>query len=132
MKKVKYIILLIALLGSGISSKSAPAFDIPAKIFKAFEIGNVETLSTYFNESIELILLDEEGIYSKAQATQILKDFFNNNRPKSFSVLHQGGSEKVKYAIGTLETSKRKYRINFLVKMKDGNPLIHQLRIQEE
>ncbi len=132
MKKVKHMILLIALLGTVMNSKAAPAFDIPAKIFKAFEVGNVETLSSYFNESIELILLDEEGIYSKAQATQILKDFFNKNRPKKFSILHQGGSDKVKYAIGTLETPKQKYRINFLVKMNDGKPLIHQLRIQEE
>ncbi|MFW5767861.1 MAG: DUF4783 domain-containing protein, partial [Bacteroidota bacterium] len=58
--------------------------------------------------------------------------FFNKNRPESFSVLHQGGSEKVKYAIGTLETKSGKYRINFLVKMRDKEPLIHQLRIQEE
>ncbi|MFO7878776.1 MAG: DUF4783 domain-containing protein [Bacteroidota bacterium] len=132
MKKVKNLIFILCILGTGITAKAAPAFDIPVKIFKAIELGNVENLSDYFNESVELILMDEEGIYSKAQATQILKDFFNKNRPESFSVLHQGGSEKVKYAIGTLETKSGKYRINFLVKMRDKEPLIHQLRIQEE
>ncbi|MFO7790248.1 MAG: DUF4783 domain-containing protein [Bacteroidota bacterium] len=132
MHKLKYIILVFAVLSAPLAVSPVPVPDIPVKVFKHIENGNVESLSEYFSESIELILLDKEGIYSKAQASQILKKFFHGNRPKSFNVLHKGGSENAKYAIGTLSTSKGKYRIHFLVKIKNNQALIHQLRIQEE
>ncbi len=131
MKRFQTLIVL-AVLGLTFQSFAPPAFDIPVKIFKSIEIGDVESLSAHFSESVELILLDQEDIYSRQQATQILKDFFNKHRPVKFEVLHQGGTDKAKYAIGTLETSRGVYRVHFLVKMDDGKPLIHKLRIQEE
>lgn len=132
MQAIHKLVIIAMITVLPLKSQAAPAFDIPEKIFKAIEFGNVENLCNYFNESIELILISEEGIYSKSQAKQILKDFYHKYKPKSFKVLHQGGSEESKYAIGTLQTSKGKLRVHFLVKMKEGNPLIHQLRIQEE
>lgn len=132
MRNIKKILIVGFISIISFSTYSAPAFDIPVKIFEAIELGDVEDLNKYFNESIELILLSNEGIYSKSQASQILKDFYHKHRPESFSVLHQGGSENAKYAIGNLKTNNGKFRVHFLVKMKDGKPLIHQLRIQEE
>ncbi|MDA3909916.1 MAG: DUF4783 domain-containing protein [Bacteroidales bacterium] len=131
MKRIKSLLVFL-MVGFVLQTSAAPVFDIPVKIFKAIEIGDVENLSVHFSESIELIILDQEDIYSRQQANLILKDFFNKNRPTKFTVLHQGGTEKAKYAIGKLVTSSGTYRVHFLVKMKDGKPLIHQLRIQEE
>ena len=131
MKSLKLIVLIV-LSGLVFQAKSAPVFDIPVKIFKAIEIGDVESLSAHFSESVELIILDQEDIYSRQQASQILKDFFNKHRPVKFTILHQGGTDKAKYAIGKLETDHGDYRVHFLVKMQDGKPLIHQLRIQNE
>jgi hypothetical protein len=131
MKRIKsiFFIVFIAMVSQ---VEASTFFDIPVKIFKALEIGNVENLSQYFNESIELILMDNEGIYSKQQASQILKDFFKKHRPTEFTVLHQGGTENSKYAIGKLVTNRGTFRVHFLVKVnKDGKPLIHQLRILE-
>lgn len=132
MEKIQKIFLVMLLSAFSFQGFTSPSFDIPVKIFKAIEVGNVENLNEYFNESIELILPSNEGIYSKSQATQILKDFYHKHRPESFNVLHQGGSENAKYAIGNLITDNGEFRVHFLVKMKNGKPLIHQLRIQEE
>ncbi len=132
MTRIKYIILIFTLMAVSLSVNSKTDGDIPVNIFKSIETGDVEALSNYFSESIELILADKEGIYSKRQATQILKQFFNNNRPEKFNVLHQGGSENAKYAIGTLNTTQGKYRIHFLVKIENNKAQIHQIRIQEE
>ncbi|MEA3447922.1 MAG: DUF4783 domain-containing protein [Bacteroidota bacterium] len=132
MNRIKYTLLFFSIIAGALFVNSKTVNDIPVKIFKSIEAGDVESLSKYFSESIELILVDKEGIYSKTQATQILKQFFNTNRPKKFNVLHQGGSENAKYAIGTLNTTQGKYRIHFLVKIKNNKALIHQLRIQEE
>jgi acetylglutamate synthase len=132
MNRIKYILLFFSIIAGSLFVNSKTVGDIPVNIFKSIEAGDVESLSNYFSESIELILVDKEGIYSKTQAKQILKQFFNTNRPKKFNVLHQGGSENAKYAIGTLITTRGKYRLHFLVKIKNNKALIHQLRIQEE
>ncbi len=132
MNQVKYIILIFSVMSGTLFLSSRAVADIPVQIFKSIEKGDVEELCNYFSESIELILVDKEGIYSKTQASQILKQFFHANRPEKFNVLHQGGSESAKYAIGTLTTTKGKYRVHFLVKLKNKQALIHQLRIQEE
>jgi hypothetical protein len=47
-------------------------------------------------------------------------------------VIHQGGKEDARYAIGSLETDKETFRVYFLLKNKDNKPLIHQLRIEKE
>ena len=124
--------LIIVLCGLVSQAQSKVSENIPDKIFEAIELGDVERLSKYFTESIELIILDDEGIYSIQQANQILKAFFSKNRPESFKVLHQGGSKNSKYAIGNLKTKDNNYRVHFLVKISDGKLYIHQLRIQEE
>lgn len=133
MKMKRFLnIISILLISFVLQSSKSTEVKIPDAIFIAIETGKVEQLSTYMNESVELIILDQEGIYSKKQANLILKDFYSKNTPKKFTLLHQGGSEKAKYAIGKLETQSTKYRIHFLVKITDGKSLIHQLRIQIE
>ncbi len=131
MKHIR-ITLMFALFALFLPTKASPAFDIPVKVFKAIEVGDVEALSSHFSQSVELIMFEQEGIYSKQQANQILKDFFNKNRPSKFTILHQGGSGASQYAIGKLETSNGNFRVHFHVKMDNDTPLIHQLRIQNE
>ncbi len=113
-------------------AEPVPVFDIPNKIFQAMKVGNIEELSKYFNSSIELVVLDKEDVYSKQQAVQILKAFFAKHKVSDFTLLHQGGKEEAKYAIGNLETENGNFRIYFLVKQKNNVSLIHQLRIEEE
>jgi hypothetical protein len=97
------------------------------------KVGNAAELAKHFNSSVELVILENEDVYSKQQAEQILKSFFEKNKVKSFTLLHQGGKEGAQYAIGNLETTSSKvYRVYFLVKESGGQPLIHQMRIEEE
>ncbi|MDR2009149.1 MAG: DUF4783 domain-containing protein [Bacteroidales bacterium] len=132
MKNIK-IILSAIIISIAISSYSVPVLDIPPKIFDAMKVGNATELAKYFNSSVELVILDKEDIYSKQQAEQILKNHFDKNKVKNFTLLHQGGKEGAKYAICNMETTSGKtYRVYFLIKESGGNPLIHQMRIEEE
>ncbi len=132
MKKIK-VLLAVIILGTVLGASAFPIFDIPPKIFDAMKVGNAIELSKHFNSSVELVILDKEDVYSKQQAEQILKSFFDKNKSKSFTLLHQGGKEGAQYAIGNLETVSGKiYRVYFLVKESGGKPLIHQMRIEEE
>ena len=60
----------------------------------------------------------------------ILKDFFINHPPASFDILHQGGKETSKYAIGSLKSGPNTFRITFLLKSVNSKVFIHQLRIE--
>jgi len=104
----------------------------PEAIVLAFRAGNAQELTKHFYNNIELIILENEDVYSKTQAEQILRKFFTDHRPSSFNIIHEGGKEASRYAIGNLSTSSGNFRVSFLIKNQDGTPLIHQLRIEEE
>lgn len=106
--------------------------EIPRDISIAFKVGHAEELARYFNNTIELVILDKEDVYSKVQAQQILDEFFTEHFPKSFEIIHQGGKEESKFAIGKLVTFNGTYRVYFLLKLKNDQPFIHQLRIETE
>ena len=58
-------------------------------ISKALSRGDVESLSTYFDESVEI----DDDFYDKNEAKAEVKKFFSKNPPKSFSLIHKGTSK---------------------------------------
>jgi hypothetical protein len=133
MKKIKplYIIFISGILLARIALCSSQE-DIPGGIVKAIRSGNATDLAGFFNINVELTLDKGEEIYSRDQAELILKDFFAKHVPNSFEILHKGGKEGSRYAIGNLSTISGNFRVTILVKLKDSQPYIHQLRIEEE
>lgn len=105
---------------------------IPDEILTSFKNGDSKTLSEYFNQNVELVVLENDNVYSKAQAQQIVSKFFSSNTPESFNVIHQGGKEGAKYVIGNLKTNNGSFRIYFLLKSNDEKNYIHQLRIEKQ
>ncbi len=129
--RLNIFVLFGCILLSGFTSSLLPE-DIPEGIISAISKGSATNLAKYFNVNVELTINNNEEIYSKEQAELILKDFFSKNTPTSFDVLHKGGKEGSRYAIGNLVTSNGTFRITILVKIKDSQPYIHQLRIEKE
>jgi len=105
---------------------------VPEEIITGFKNGSSEVLSKYFNQSIEMVVLENDDIYSKEQARQIIFSFFSENKPKNFTVLHQGGKDDSSYLIGKLITNNKTYRVYLFVKGISPNQYIHQLRIEED
>ncbi len=106
--------------------------EIPNEIILSLKKGNSKMLSEYFNDNVELVVLDNDNVYSKAQAKQIVKNFFDSFTPESFTIIHQGGKEGSKYVIGNLKTNNGNFRIYFLLKKENGKDYIHQLRIEKK
>lgn len=127
MKRIIIAIGLLVCLGSVVA-----AIEIPQGIISAFTKGNASGLSSYFSSTLELTIQDKEEIYSKTQAEIILRKFFSDNPPSGFKIIHQGGKEKSKYAIGNLTSGNKSFRITFLLKTQENKVLIHQLRIENE
>ncbi len=130
MKKILYIFSGIILMFPVLSY--AQTDKLPEDIVLSFEAGNAAELAKHFHTTVELIILDEEDVYSRSQAEQIIRKFFTEHKPSAFKVIFEGGKENSRYAIGSLDTSNARYRVYILMKKQDDSPLIHQLRIEEE
>jgi len=130
MKKLPYIFFGIFLMFPALFY--AQTDKLPEDIVLSFEAGNAAELAKHFHTNVELIILEEEDVYSRSQAEQIIRKFFSEHKPSSFKVIFGGGKENSRYAICSLVTSKARFRVYILTKKQDDTPLIHQLRIEEE
>jgi len=126
--KFKVILLLFGLFV--LVSKSFS--QIPDEIVLSIQNGNVETLANYFNQNVELVVESHDDVFSKPQAKQIVAEFFKDNKPKQFNIIHQGGKEGARYAIGSLTTATGTFRVYFLLKNNGTASYIHQLRIEKQ
>jgi len=127
-----FIFSLIMVLIPLVSSSSVhfnDQCDVFVPISKYIRQGNAENLSAWFAENLEINLLGNVNECSRNQACQIMKDFFNNNNPKQFNIMHKSGRAPMKYAIGLLEAGGNKYRVTIFVKTSTEGNYIQQIRI---
>lgn len=102
-------------------------------IVDALKKGDAELLSSYFNSTVELSTPSGDGVYSKAQAKQILARFFEKNTPTGAKIVHRGSSgNNANYAVVSLETTKGKFRVNLFMKQNGNTNLVHELKIESE
>lgn len=102
-------------------------------IAKALNAGDVDALSKYFADNVEISILDNEQQVSKAKATDTLRSFFNSSKPKSFSQVHQGTSRESsdQYCIGNMTAANGSYRVYIYLKMNGANASIQEIRFDK-
>lgn len=133
MDSVKKSVVLIFLVVALLASTSGKAFSqVPDEVVSSLQTGNAKTLAGYFNQNVELVILENDNIYSKAQAEQIVGNFFSKYQPVRFTELHSRGKEGAHYVIGNLTTRQETFRVYFLMKKTGGKDIIHQLRIEKQ
>ncbi|HZK07000.1 MAG TPA: DUF4783 domain-containing protein [Bacteroidales bacterium] len=125
------LMLLIVLWPTPAMSQNAETMQ---KITTALTSGNATALANHFNTTVALTLPTNDGTYSKKQAEQLVKVFFEKNPVSNFTTEHNGTSnDGSSYMIGVLQTSQQKtYRLYVLTKKRDGIDLIQQLQVEEE
>jgi len=129
-KKILIISSLCVLVNLRGEAK-ASALNLPDEIVQAFINGDAKVIGNYFNTSVELIFSENQGVYSKAQAEQMLKTFFSTNtsanRKFTFKHLHSSTNrDNIQYHIGQLNTGKGSYRVTIHIK----DQRITQMRIE--
>jgi len=99
-------------------------------ISKALNRGDVESLSTFFDDNVEV----DDDFYNKSEAKDVVKKFFSKNPPKSFSLIHQGTSkgEDSRYFIGNLNAESGTFRVYVYMKLSGSQSLIQELRFDKE
>ncbi len=109
--------------------------DIVDNLAVHLKTGNSKEIAKNFASSVELLIIDQEDVYSKAQAEQILKDFFVKNPPSKTAIIHRLNSNpNFRYGIFSLQTKSLKYRVTItLMHQKTTNSfLITELRIEKD
>jgi len=95
--------------------------------------GQAHELVKQFSSSVELSILEDEKVVSKAQAETLLNAFFTANKPVSVKVIHRMDTNpSLLFAVAQLRTNGGSYRISYSIKSTSGNNELTELRIEPE
>ena len=127
---IRSLFLLIISLSSLFSPKAFQA-DIIDDLSSYFKSSNAKEIAKNFASTIELIIIDDEDVYSKAQGEQILRDFFIKHPPVKTSISHKiNTNPNYRFGVILLSTSKETFRVSVTMKKLNNSFLITELRIE--
>ena len=100
----------------------------------AIKNNRVSDMVKYFDNFVPITINNSQSVYSHNQAEVVLRDFFEKNQPRDFNVMDNGSPDNTsKFLIGTLiDTKGIKYSVYILMKLKDGNYILQEIRLNKE
>jgi hypothetical protein len=105
--------------------------DVKDQVVSAIGSGNASALAARMVANVDMALPSASDYYSKAQAEQILRKFFDQHAPKGMTIEHEGTSHTGdSYYIGTLRTANGDFRVTFFLKRSADLYQVKQLRIE--
>lgn len=124
---MKRIIFTLALLVSLFSLQAANINHIAT----AFKSGNALLLEGCLADNVEVTYGGRKKLYSKNEATTLFKSFFERNKVKTYSIIHQGVKKERGFHIALFGTEAKEYRINITyLAQQGGSILIQTIRIE--
>lgn len=120
------LLSILLMFGPGIPT-DAPFGNVQA----AFKSGDAESIASMCKDKCLISILDDEGAYSKSQATQVLKAFFTKYPSGSFTYVHKGsGSSEGAFGIGTYVSRGEEFRVTVHFKKINGTFKIESISIE--
>nr|WP_294902778.1 DUF4783 domain-containing protein [uncultured Lacibacter sp.] len=101
-------------------------------IVTALKTGNVEKMSKYFDNTIDVSVPGKSNSFSKGQAELVIKDFFNLNKVRAFELQHSGSNPSSNFIIGTLTTAGGTYRTTVYMRTKGDKQLIQGVEFEQK
>ena len=131
----KLILSIFCVLVYGASQAQYASNRTPLEdMVNAIKNDRVADMSKFFDNFVPITINNAQSIYSRNQAEVVLKDFFDKNIPKQFDVMDNGSPDNAsKFIIGNLTaTNGIKYNVYILIKLKDGNYVLQDFRLNKE
>jgi len=116
MKTIIILFLSFTLVGFSITTSPENAF---GSIERSFKEGDSKKIVSHIDDKILLEINRLESVYSKSQAEQILKDFFEKNKPKDFIVKSKSLAKGNYALLGALITENNK-RFRVSIKLRES------------
>jgi hypothetical protein len=129
MSAIKKLVFTLFVISGFIIFSNQLKAQVPDEIIQSLKSGDSKKFSAYFNQNIELVVLENDNVYSKAQAEQIISKFFSKNTPESFDIIHESSAEGANLVIGNLVTNNGDFRVYIFLRKNAGKDYIFQLRI---
>ena len=136
MKKWLSILLVLAGLLVGTAAKAQNPdgeFAVFSSITRYLSQGDVNSLSSWFAENMDITVISSSRSCSKKQAREILRSFFSANTPRSFEVTHRASESNKKYLIGQLNAGGELFQVTIYATAPGGETYkIQQLNITRQ
>ena len=131
MKNLIFLLFLAPAFVFANNTQGTPALEA---ISTALGAGDVDVISKYFADNVEISIQDKEQVYAKSKAAEVLKGFFDSNKPKAFAQVHKGQSRENsdQYCIGNLSVTSGTYRVYLYLKVNGTNISIQEMRFDKE
>lgn len=106
--------------------------DVLEKLEQAIGDGNAEAVFENASRQIEVSILGDVALYSKAQAQQVVRKFFSEHPPDRFSFSDGSTAEQRRFAEGLYFGKRHKapYRVFVYLRNADGLWELRELRIE--
>ena len=100
----------------------------------ALNVGSSKELVKYLDKNTDLDFEGNKSTYSKTQAEEVLKDFFQNYPPTNFQIVHQGASRGGSpYVIGEYSHKSGSFRVWIRLKQLDESSfLVHAISFYKD
>jgi hypothetical protein len=127
----KHMKKLFLIIGLAFSFLSIAQQGNTEAVVKAFKSANTEEIAQYFDDYIDLKLLDKEEVKNmgRNQAGLALKMFFDENNINGFEMGSNREIGSTLYITGKLTSSGKPYNITVMLKAKGGKHQIITIRI---
>jgi hypothetical protein len=107
--------------------------DIINEVKEAIKTGSSKEMAQYLHPQVDVTINGEMENYSKTQAEYVLREFFKEHPPTSFTIVHQGASKGgLPYAIGQYISENSTYRVWMRIKNLESKYLIHEISFIKE
>ena len=99
-------------------------------IVSALKSGNVEKMSKYFDNMVDVSVPGKSNTFSKSQAEMVIKDFFALNKVRGFEVQHSGNNPTSNFIIGMLTTASGKFRTTVYMREKGDKQYLQGIEFE--
>lgn len=103
-------------------------------IAKAINSKDAAALSNFFDAQVEITTPDEDDVFSKADAANVMKSFFSKYNVTVFKLQHKGTSKgkASEYAIGDMTASGKRFRVFIYISEIGGKTVIQQIQFEQD
>ena len=127
-----FAIVLLALATAPPVLAQKDEAEVVRKVEQAFSKGDAAALLAHAADRVEITVLGTGSLYSRAQATYVLNDFFRENPPTRFAADEPSSSRDNFFVAGKYwyGTDDRHYDVYMRFRWRDGTCEVRELRIE--
>lgn len=106
-------------------------YEVNDKISDAIRSGDASKLAECFAPTIQLSVPGKKGDFSRTQAEVIMRDFFSQYPPSSFTVNSEGKTSGTNfYTLGAYVSGSVRFKVYYVIQKADSEITLHILKFE--